>query len=346
MKISGYTYVKNAVEMDYPFRESIKSMLNCCDEVVVIDASNKDNDEGTKDALNELMKEFKHLNVYEVEMDWAKPNFGIYDGQLKQIARSMCTGEYLIQFDSDEIIEDNARPKIEKLVGAINGLNPPAPPLVACPVIEYWGSQGKVRIDVNPWKWRISKNDSNIIHGIPVHLRKIENDLLYAMPGTDGCDYINKEDGNIIPCANFINNDIESLRRMAVFDKQSAIAYQNWFNVVVNELPTFHHYSWWSIYRKMKTYELFWTDFWKSLYNDHSKPATWNPFFEDRDLKTISDAEKLKLAIKLEEETGGHIFHLPWSGLKTNSVQIHSSPIPSVIKDWCINHKTPTKLEE
>ena len=42
--------------------------------------------------------------------------------------------------------------------------------LICLPVIEYWGKNEKVRIDVNPWKWRLSKNRPYITHGIPAKL--------------------------------------------------------------------------------------------------------------------------------------------------------------------------------
>ena len=62
--------------------------------------------------------------------------------------------------------------------------------LISLPVIEYWGNQGKVRMDINPWKWRLSRNKPNITHGIPKHLRKTDEDgNIYALPGTDSCDY-------------------------------------------------------------------------------------------------------------------------------------------------------------
>ena len=46
--------------------------------------------------------------------------------------------------------------------------------LIALPVTEFWGSKDKVRIDVNPWKWRLSRNRPHITHGIPASLRKFD----------------------------------------------------------------------------------------------------------------------------------------------------------------------------
>ena len=40
--ISGYTTTYNCLKEDYPFLESIQSMLGFCDEVVVVDGCSDD----------------------------------------------------------------------------------------------------------------------------------------------------------------------------------------------------------------------------------------------------------------------------------------------------------------
>lgn len=183
MKISGYMTSKNSLSMGYPFEEAIRSLFSFCDEIVICDTS--DGTDNTKEKLEALQKEFAgELKIIHNpdEVDWTAPNSGIYDGITKGIARSGCTGDYCFQIDADEVIE-TTREDIEKCCEQLDDEHP----LLALPVIEYWGSQGKVRIDVNPWKWRLSKNLPNITHGIPGSHRKHENRLLYAYPGTDGC---------------------------------------------------------------------------------------------------------------------------------------------------------------
>ena len=68
---------------------------------------------------------------------------------------------------------------------------PKALNLLCLPVIEYWGANKKVRLDVNPWKWRLSRNLKHITHGIPKQFRRVdENGDLFSAIGSDGCDYI------------------------------------------------------------------------------------------------------------------------------------------------------------
>ena len=327
-KISGYVYTRNAVEMEYPFQECIESMLSFCGQVVVADSSNGNDD--TLEKLKVMAKNDSRIDVYHVDLDWNEPNHAIFDGQMKALAREQCTGDFLVQADVDEIFEKNCKDKFDFVLDICKGLQ--VPPLLALPVVEYWGDNlDKVRIDVNPWKWRISRNIPNITHGIPTHLRKIENGLLYSNPGSDGCNYIFEDTGLEVPCKHFVSQTVDAYRRSAIRDESKVKEYQDWFNEAVASLPTVHHFSWFSIPRKIRQYRLFWTDFWKSMYNlerDNSNPffnVTWDKVTE----QMIEEKGK-----ELSQKTGGWIFHNPWDGTKTNNVNLNCKP-PLLIKDWC-----------
>lgn len=331
MKVSGYTTIRNAKQMDYPFEATIRSLLGFCDEVIVADSS--DADDGTIETLQSLMDEDERVQVFHVDVPWTAPNYGIYDGIMKAKAREQCTGDYLFQIDCDEVVQDNAREKIEDVIAKMGDA-----PLLALPVVEYWGSKTKIRVDVNPWKWRLSKNDPNITHGIPAPLRWHKDGLLYSRHGSDGCDYIWGDSGEIVPCMHFINNDVERIRRAAVTNPQAADMYRMWFQGVIEQLPTVYHFSWWSIAAKIRKYKYFWNDSWLTLYGEKSdKPAGWNPFF-DKPLSEVSEQEIAERAKVLASQTGGHIFHTPWAGQKTNHITLeHNLPFPIV--EWAENHK-------
>ena len=216
------------------------------------------------------------------------------------------------------------------------------------PVVEYWGSSGKVRIYVNPWKWRITTNSQYITHGIPGHLRTYVNGLLYAQQGTDGCDYIHKMTGEVIPMLNqHYPRDLQELRMRAtpnngiVKNEQFVEQYEKWFNEHVEQCPTIFHFSWWSVAEKIKKYRHTWNLQWHSLYNDERRiKSNWNPFFPDKVLETVSDEEINEYARNIEEKCGGHIFHTPWFNTSTNHVTIHK-PYPKIIENWCNKNKTP-----
>lgn len=331
MKISGYTTVRNAKEMDYPFEATIASMLDFCDQVVVVDSSDKD--DGTSSILQDMVEKEPRLDVISAEIDWKAPNYGIYDGLTKAMARMYCTGDYLFQMDCDEVCQPGIRPKLEEIVG-----KNPDTPLFALPVVEYWGSKEKIRVDVNPWKWRLSKNDPLITHGIPSNLRWMKDGLLYARPGTDGCDYIWSNTGEIVPCLHFMNQNVNNVRQAAITSPEAADMYRMWFQSAIEQLPTVYHFSWWSIAAKIRKYIHFWNDSWLTLYGEkNNRPAGWNPFFS-KPLNTVTEEEITSLAKILASSTGGHIFHQPWNGSKTNHVSLEHE-LPVFIEEWAKAHK-------
>lgn len=327
MKLSGYTTTRNCISMDYPFEQCIESMLAFCDEVVVMDSS--DGSDSTRTKLAEMQKiNPNKLFVYHAEVDWSAPNHGVYDGALKQAAREKCTGDFLWQMDADEVVV-TTKEKIESLIAQLGNLETHH---VAClPVVEYWGGKDKIRIDVNPWKWRISKNVPNLTHGIPITHRVMHNGLIYAKPGTDGCDFITKDTGMPVPNLNFYNVNAEHLRQNALMSEEHIEAYQTWLNAVVKTLPTVYHFSWWSIKGKIEKYRDFFGVFWKAMYNDHSRNSNvfFNVPWSEVTEQMIEDKAK-----ELRDNTGGWIFHTPWDGTKTNHVVLESD-IPEVMKKWC-----------
>lgn len=335
-KISAYTTIRNAVEMDFPFEESIKSMLQFADEVVVVDSGN--GSDSTSEQISQLISEDSRVKLIQTEQfDWSAPNHGIFDGQTKALARAHCKGDFLWQFDTDEIVHELDAPKIRPLIEKLNYLQ--QCPIVALPVVEYWGSKGKVRADINPWKARLSRNLPDITHGIPVHLRRKFNGLDYASPGTDTCDYISKSTGKLFPVMGFIDPQIDNIRQMCLKNPKLVPAYEKWFNNAVNELPGVFHYSWFSIERKIIQYRKFWTSFWKAMYGPDSaqnKDPDWNPFFEVPWSQVTDEMIKSK-AQELETHTGGHIFHSRWSGVQTPHVTIRRDH-PKIIQEWIKKH--------
>lgn len=309
MKISAYFTTRNCIEMGYDFEESIKIVFNLVDEIVVCDSS--DGKDSTEQVLNNLKQQFSGVFkiVRNPECNWSAPNAGVYDGLNKAFARSHCTGDYCIQLDVDEHFI-TTRAQLETVIQK-SGMTDDVP-ILSLPVVEYWGGNGKVRIDINVSKWRISKNLPFITHGIPVDLRKYDNGLLFAKHGTDGCCYINKNTGQRIPHINFIAQEKQQLQNMALYNSEHIPEFERWFNSTIKRLPFVKHYSWYSIEDKIIKYKLFWNSFWPSLYNENN-PEGHNPFFPNRNISEATNDEIKEFAKLIESKSGGHIFHRPWN---------------------------------
>jgi glycosyltransferase involved in cell wall biosynthesis len=327
--ISGYTTTLDCIKNGYPWKESIKSLLGFCTEVIVVDGGSTD---GTWDELECWANNEDRLSAFKVERDWNDTRFAVFDGAQKAAARELCTGDYCWQQDADEIVHEEDYQKIIQFTRNF----PAATELVCLPVVEYWGKNSKVRMDVNPWKWRLSKNLDHITHGIPKALRRQdENGKLYASPGTDGCDYVHKETGMPIPFASFYSQDIHNVKIAALQgNKEARNQYEMWFNRLTEMLPGVYHYSWYDLDRKIKTYKNYWSQHWQSLYNIDQEDTSENNMFFDKPWSEVSDEEIKEMATKLEEKLGGWIFH---SKVDFNNPTPHISiekPGPELMKNY------------
>jgi hypothetical protein len=205
--VSGYTTVRNVDIQGYPWRKSINSLLSFCDEVVVVDCGS---DDGSYELLKSWSEKEEKLKVYQKSLNIEDSRFAVKsDGEMKAYARSKCNSDWCWQQDIDEVVHEEDAEKVKTFAAGL----PKSIHLVALPVVEFWGNKGKVRVDVNPWKWRLSRNLDYITHGIPAELRRYdENGELYAAPGTDSCDYIDKDTFNRISFSTFYTQDIHNLR--------------------------------------------------------------------------------------------------------------------------------------
>jgi len=316
--ISGYITTYNCEKQGYPYLKSIKSMLQFCDEVCVVDGGSSD---GTFEKLQKLQSSDQRVKIKQVVRDWNHPRFAVFDGMQKAEARSMCTSEFCWQMDSDEIVHEDDAPKIIDLCSKF----PKNVEIISLPVIEYWGGPDKVRADIQPWKWRLSRNSPHITHGIPVQLRATdERGDTYALQGTDGCDMIHKETGEIVPHVTFHTPEAENVRRAACQGHEAALKeYENWFNLIIKNIPGVHHYSWYDMSRKMRLYRDYWTRHWNSLYNGSMEDTAETNMMLDVPWSQVTEEMIESRAKELSEKTGGWIWHRKWNGARTPHIRVN-----------------------
>jgi len=328
-RVSGYTTTYNCIEGEYPFRECIVSMLGFCDEVVVVDGGSSD---GTLEAIREMQSRDPRIVLHVQERDWNDKRHAVFDGKQKALARAICTGDFLWQQDVDEIVHERDYQRIRELVSSF----PASVDLIALPVMEYWGPNGKVRVDVNFWKWRLSRNVPHVTHGIPASLRRFDEDgRLYSAPGSDTCDYIRSDSFQPVPFATFMSEDAERARQASLMgDKNALSIYEQWVRSVVGGLPTVRHYSWWNMPRKIRAYRRFWSKFWASMYGGSSSDTAEANVFFDRPWSEITDADISRLADEIVDKTGGWIFHKKIDlTVATPHITVPDSH-PVVVQEW------------
>lgn len=318
--ISGYTTVHNCYQQKYPFIQCIDSLKQFCNEICVVDGGSTD---GTWEKLQEMATKDPSIKIKQISRDWNHPRFAVFDGMQKAEARKMCTSNFCWQMDCDEIVHEDDAAKIldlcKKMPAGIN--------LISLPVIEYWGGSNKVRADIMPWKWRLSKNLPGITHGIPKEFRKIDDQgNLYAVVG-DGCDMIDEVSGDVLPHVTFYTAEIDQLRNNAVNGDPSALEkYEIWFNDIIENIPGVFHYSWYDIERKINLYKNYWTKHWESLSGKEYKDTSESNMFFDVPWSSVTDEMIKDRAKELKEKLGGWIWHKKWDGVtKTYAIKVKRS---------------------
>ncbi len=306
-KISGYVTTLNAIEKQYPIVDCVKSMTNFCSEVIVLDG-------GSTDSTVEAIKNIKNskIKIYTHKVDLNAKDFALEDGRQKARARSYCTGDFCWQQDADEIVDIRDADDILLLAAKM----PETVSLIALPVVEFWGSLETVRCDITPWKWRLSKNNPDITHGVPIELRTYDADNnLIVRHGSDGCDMISVSTGKRIDCASFVSENSEFDRQLALQGNSDALErYSIWFNQIIMILPPVFHVSWLDLKRKINLYKNYWTNHWANLYNEKST----NMFF-NKDWSEVTENDIDNLVEQLKQ-IGGWIWHKPWDGTNTPKI--------------------------
>ncbi|MCC2625720.1 MAG: glycosyltransferase [Burkholderiales bacterium] len=107
MLVSGFTFLRNASLLGYPFIESIKSLLLVCDEVIVAVGKSEDN-------TLELVRGINDLKIKIIETTWNEKmsDRGYVYAQQKMIAEFNCTGDWAFYLEGDEVIHEQDVPLI------------------------------------------------------------------------------------------------------------------------------------------------------------------------------------------------------------------------------------------
>ncbi|MBN2406775.1 MAG: glycosyltransferase family 2 protein [Elusimicrobia bacterium] len=102
MKVSGFTFVKDAEKYDFPVLESIKSMLPLCDEVIVNVGISEDN-------TLRLVKSIGDAKIRIIETVWdekLKVKQRIL-AQQTNISLYKCTGDWCLYLQGDEVLHED-----------------------------------------------------------------------------------------------------------------------------------------------------------------------------------------------------------------------------------------------
>jgi len=155
MKVSGFTFCRNAVKYDYPVVESIRSILPIVDEFIV-------NVGRCEDGTLELIRSISDPKIKIIESVWDETlqKDGLIYSQQTNIALSHCTGDWAFYIQADEVVHEDDLPIIQEAMRRQLG-NPEVKGLLFRYlhfIADYWTT--------NPWFYhkavRIIRNNGEV----------------------------------------------------------------------------------------------------------------------------------------------------------------------------------------
>ncbi|MFQ5666301.1 MAG: glycosyltransferase family 2 protein [Candidatus Binatia bacterium] len=111
MRVSGFTFVRNAIDLYYPVVESISSILPICDEFVVAAGD-------STDGTTELLRTIRDPRLRIIDTVWDRNQFvrGATNAQQTNIALDACTGDWAFYLQADEVVhEDDLMPLVDRM---------------------------------------------------------------------------------------------------------------------------------------------------------------------------------------------------------------------------------------
>ena len=104
MKISGFTFLRNAHKLYYPIKESICSILDLVDEFVI--ALGQGDSDDTSLAIIESINSPK-IKIIHTQWDLEKYPGGSEYAHQTDIAKQHCSGDWLLYLQGDEVIHED-----------------------------------------------------------------------------------------------------------------------------------------------------------------------------------------------------------------------------------------------
>lgn len=135
MKISGFSFVKNAVKMYYPVEESIRSILPICYEFVIAVGKGED---GTRELIEGIHD--PKIRIIDTNWDDVDTQRELILSNQTNVALDQCTGDWCFYVQADEVVHEDDLPVIkarcEQLEGdgRIEGL--------LFDYLHFWGDYG------------------------------------------------------------------------------------------------------------------------------------------------------------------------------------------------------------
>jgi hypothetical protein len=183
MKISGFTFTRNATKLYYPVKAAIESILPIVDEFVVALGDN-DPDDTTEQEIRSI----KSDKIKIINTPWDMKNFsrGMEYARQTNLAKEACTGDWLFYLQTDEILHEKYH---QEVVDACKKyLDVPEVEGFLFNYKHFWGDYDHYIVS-HAWYPR----EIRIIRNLPDIYSWRDAQSFRRIPNFDGVDYYQKE---------------------------------------------------------------------------------------------------------------------------------------------------------
>ncbi len=101
VSISGFTFIRNGVDLGFPFEASIRSLLPLVDEFVVAVGAGSDQTLARVQAIGDTK-----IRIIETLWNERMADRGFVYAQQKMIAQYSCTGDWAFYLEGDEVVHE------------------------------------------------------------------------------------------------------------------------------------------------------------------------------------------------------------------------------------------------
>jgi len=111
MKISGFTFLRNASKLYYPVKESLLSLLPLVDELVIAVGDNDPDD-----TIYEIIRSIGSPKIKTIDTVWDVEQYpsGTEYAHQTDLAKAACTGDWLFYLQGDEVVHEKDYDAIRK----------------------------------------------------------------------------------------------------------------------------------------------------------------------------------------------------------------------------------------
>jgi hypothetical protein len=120
MKISGFSFVRNGINLHYPVVESIKSILPICEEFIVAVGKGSENDTTRQEI--EAISDSK-IKIIDTEWEEKYHKAGSVYALQTDLAKNVCSGDWLFYLQADEVVHEKYLPVIRNRCQALLSRN-------------------------------------------------------------------------------------------------------------------------------------------------------------------------------------------------------------------------------